>query len=135
MVGGMLVGAVALLMLMHASKMISAGTWEESSLAKNIVVTVQESTRPDRITSVYGTVVRVGDSDLEIEAKNAVGTKKLRFTYDATSAFVKNLNDDANTEVAIDAHELVIGNGITIQTAEPTGSVQDQHAVKVYKIN
>jgi hypothetical protein len=85
--------------------------------------------------SLYGQVVSIGGGTLTIAASQLDGTKKnLTFKYDDHTVFVYLANDSASTPTPLSTDNLAVGSGVTIDTNEPVGSVENQYAVKVTRI-
>ena len=136
---GFLAGAAVILaadyvLVSQGVQAVENGSWENVPIVQDVLDVARRSVQQENSTSVHGSIVRVGDTDFEVKANRQGAEVTLRFTYNSTSEFVRINNDDNSTESAINPHDLVVGDSVTIQAAEPIGSVENQRAVKVFKI-
>ncbi len=133
---GVLAGAVLILVLdaaivAYGVNAVKQGTWESVRGVRDVVQVVRQDIHEENKTSVSGILTRVGESDFEIEATRLEGKVILRFTYDATTEFIKTQNDDANTPVPVNPKDMELGQDVAVIANEIIGSVENQHAVKV----
>lgn len=133
---GLLAGIVLMvivdsLIISYAIEGVKNGTWEQQGGIRDLIQVVRQDLREENRTSTSGILMRVGDSDFEIEASRLEGKVTLRFTYDASTQFIKTQNDEANTPVPVNPKDMELGQDVAVQANEPIGSVENQHAVKV----
>lgn len=139
---GLLVGLLVATIFVIGSVMyfynsIESGRWnDQPGIVRNIgdQVRAHIEMEEDRPTSVYGAVTKVEEASIEIEVQGALGVRTLSFRYDAATVVVDLADDDESSEIPMRAVDLQLGEGITIITNEPVGSVSDQYAVKIVKI-
>lgn len=87
-------------------------------------------------TSVYGKVVSIDHASgtFVLEVMQSTGKKEFTFTYDNSTKIVYLANDAASTEIPLSSDEITVGTGLTVETSEAVGSVDNQHAVKVTRL-
>ena len=82
--------------------------------------------------SVYGQVLSIGGGTLVISASQLDGSRQnMSFVYDNSTKFVYLANNAASTPTPLSTDAIAQGDGLTITTAEPIGSVENQYAVTV----
>lgn len=133
---GLLAGIVLMVVvdagiISYAVAGIKDGSWQNQAGIRDVIQVVRQDLREENRTSTSGILLRVGDSDFEIEASRLEGKVTLRFTYDSSTQFIKTKNDDANTPIPMNPKDMELGQDVAVQANEPIGSVENQHAVKV----